>query len=785
MPVVIRVSDEAQALIPHVQVARAIGFIKAKARQLTPIMWREAECRRNNIPNRTFYYAMPGSAIGTIELKTNPREQSWHARIIGGAQPAGILAFPRNVENVNGWIAPFDPPTPGTPNVGNEDEKRAIYRHTSDPALTVIKGQDFREFEGANLVDWRSGTLIDPDTGENFIEVLHWHAANRYFPKVARHDLTDDTFAQYESHFYDESGTVKVEGPGDDIKGVALRNLQQVDIDDNSLEEYVVITGRIVEPTGYRVHVRGRQAAKDDDPLFPWVEIGNTTDLTGILGTFGPGPWPGGWNTPIHFNRLGTRAVKVEFARLDAPVLQSATPHTLEIFVDGATVTQALTNVGTPQTITETKFKSTNAPGGGVSQVTARTESLRIQLASPIAADYKIGSDTELGLITTDYQVDGLEDVFFDFLSTDTSPPFGQVHQDVTTTTERITRQTISFNMDGGQAVFTLGPFALGIQQEDMNYVSDVDVDRNVFTPLALDPSLVIAGTFTYSDNLTADEHGSVNNSQHLEVQFADIRYGTMVVKERQYVPEAINFNVDIHVPAGVFVAIPAGQLNIPDGANPQVVGPVIAVTDTTNTIAVVEVFTSFVPIYAVWGSRNRFINKTHIRGRSLDETFELEDEFYATAKFSGSPGIQLPEVYEGIFGQGFIPAGPDVDPEETTVVELGTGNATILNSAFLWASPELQSNVGVNDRTGRLFYSVGLFDIDRQSGSKGPGAGFLEPRPDYDHASFTAYGTKDPVADTGMPPNEQNGPQGDETNTTRPLFGPIIMIQNKTIPIP
>jgi len=91
MPVVIRVSDEDQALIPHVEVSRAIGFIKAKARQLTPIMWREAARRRNNLPNRTFYYAMPGSEIKVIELKTNPREQSWHARIIGGGVRVGDL----------------------------------------------------------------------------------------------------------------------------------------------------------------------------------------------------------------------------------------------------------------------------------------------------------------------------------------------------------------------------------------------------------------------------------------------------------------------------------------------------------------------------------------------------------------------------------------------------------------------------------------------------------------------------------------------------------------------
>lgn len=97
LPVVIRVSDDVQALIPHIEVARAIGFVKAKARQLTAILWRQeitnsrgrTTRRRNTLPDRTYYWSMPGSDISMIELKTNPREQSWHARIIGGGERFG------------------------------------------------------------------------------------------------------------------------------------------------------------------------------------------------------------------------------------------------------------------------------------------------------------------------------------------------------------------------------------------------------------------------------------------------------------------------------------------------------------------------------------------------------------------------------------------------------------------------------------------------------------------------------------------------------------------------
>lgn len=100
LPVVIRISDTDQALIPHIEVSRAIGFIKAKARQLTAILWRNSR-RRNTLPDRTYYYAMPVGVISMIELKTNPREQSWHARIIGGGVRFGSFIW-IPTDDVNG-----------------------------------------------------------------------------------------------------------------------------------------------------------------------------------------------------------------------------------------------------------------------------------------------------------------------------------------------------------------------------------------------------------------------------------------------------------------------------------------------------------------------------------------------------------------------------------------------------------------------------------------------------------------------------------------------------------
>ena len=287
---VIRVSDESNKIVSHVRdgAGWAVGFVQAKCRQLDKQLRAQNDGR---LPPRTFYWTVPAKSIKRIMLKVDVLTQSWFAKIIVGGTPAGILAFPRNVDDPFGWIAPFDTP-PGTPNDANADEKRAIYQLQGNE-LTAIQGQDFREFTNGNLVDWRSGPTTDPDTGERTFEVLHWHAANRYFPAMHRWSSVDSTTGFYEPHFYDKSGTVKVDGPGPDIRGVALRNLGTEN------EEYVVITGQMA--TGYTVYVRGRQAAIDDDVMFPWVNIGQggTELITNDLGSGVVTVYPTVWETPL------------------------------------------------------------------------------------------------------------------------------------------------------------------------------------------------------------------------------------------------------------------------------------------------------------------------------------------------------------------------------------------------------------------------------------------------------------------------------------------------------
>ena len=203
IPVVIRVSDEDNALIPHVEVARAIGFVKAKARQLTKLLWRDSSqsSARNNLPNRTYYWAMPGSEIAIIELKTNPREQSWHARIIGGKRLGQFI-----------WIP--------TDDVDGDKDQILVKAEGFEGPYEVFKDNDLV----AGNIDWKGPTRTKDANGDPLVDprqitdVITWRGPeNRVHQMGSVAGMTTSTF---------KDGAEYATAPNDDgVLGAAIQGL--------------------------------------------------------------------------------------------------------------------------------------------------------------------------------------------------------------------------------------------------------------------------------------------------------------------------------------------------------------------------------------------------------------------------------------------------------------------------------------------------------------------------------------------------------------------------------
>ena len=693
IPVVIRVSDEDNALIPHVEVARAIGFVKAKARQLTKLLWRDSSqsSARNNLPNRTYYWAMPGSEIAIIELKTNPREQSWHARIIGGSLPAGILALPRNVDDPDGWVRPFEDPdavppvelpgtpfqdaTPAPPPLNN----RGIFRRKGGK-VTYIRDQDFRLFESEALVDWRSFQIKNESLpgGEDF-EILHWHAASRYLPRYNSPPIgaTDISTAVFENFFYDRSGTVKVFGPTpngattDDIRGVAIRNLD----DDEKETEYLCIIGFHEMAGGYEVHAMSRADPEilTGDPaawrflgsVGPFPELGTGLVVNGLK-----------WDVPLNFNRVGTKACQINMTKSDAAEGASR-PYLLEISVSGESVTATNVNVTTPSNTVAVRRNP-----GGILNIVAGDISLlptcdpgdpsavgsitnsdtttfdtensgeTTQDDCPLAADYKIDTDNEIGFITTSSQSIGssstegvtvLSTTFNEVCKIPVGGGFtlgshitpGVIVPFPTTPTvstgsrnfvyKDYSDNKMTIKIDGGFHQATVGPLSVGVAQGNEN---------TTILDTGSAPQVVSITQDTPQDEL---QIGAPDNffTTEIEIKWADIRYGSMIIKHRVFQPEE-----------GFFFNQPG--TDAPTVANPQTVGPVINQRLGVDLLPVIAIAGTSLPVdlgeVASWAPRNRFLNKTIVVAQDVSEQFEDVDEFYAQNFTTGL--FQIPRIF-------------------------------------------------------------------------------------------------------------------------------------------
>jgi hypothetical protein len=297
-------------------------------------------------------------------------------------------------------------------------------------------------------------------------------------------------------------------------------------------------------------------------------------------------------------------------------------------------------------------------------------------------------------------------------------------------------------------------------------------------------PSFDITSTYTGSQTASQTrDYLSVRGgggNRGLEMVFADIRYDTFILKYRFFKFDSgdFGFNSERDVwpghnagPQGVGPIVNAFRppFGFPGGYEPEDVPP-------TQTVGVGQ---PPVPNYKGWSQRGLFVNQTIVARGSNVTVHELEDtEHRFASNITSGGGGQTPITYFSDFIGLTAPPGLEFssDSSDENPVSMLLNNAPTLQMFPTTA----ESTRGACDRNGDLFYSVDIPNNDAQRWRTSPFGG---ANPDYDLATFYGYKNFDPAETIGMPANELNGPNGDPANTTRPLWGPIIAVQEATIP--
>lgn len=741
-------------------------------------------------------------------------------RIIGAqfGKPRGILVLPRTASGDTrfGWTSPFQDPAgnpliPGTPSTQFGGQAYNVFQRgvkDDPPPSTLKRAQDFRLFENGSLCDWR-GKETEDGAGDQ--PQLHFHGPpTRYFPRAEPLGDGDQTFILYEPFFYDRGGTLKVDGPtpatagvSNAVRGVAIRNVGTED------EEYVCIIGRIVSPTGglvkeFEVHAKSRIDPDDDWRLLgsvgPYPRLGDT----GSVKSFGAFRTPLFWEMPMHFNRLGTRAIAALFGLSDAPDVDDARRlFQLEIFVDGETVTDnGLVRIATPTShpvtrvnddtlvIETTPDDPEDLPacsgmdrGTWTVQTTTTTNQklsdVFTQTDAPIAFDYKIDTDDEIGDITVtsiessiNETVGGGEGTLVSenacwtgsMLSAD--PANGDSS---TTLTGRIAADHVQlWSINGGRhSASNIGPIRTDlIDNSDVTTVlvsTTQTVDGNTTGEITQTRTLA-----TPESEATHMFRARIGGTTMIGVEWADIRYGSLILNNRLVIKQGgFNFNSDPDsgIPnIGNAISVPPVS-NFPFGFGPDDVLPLGLLTTAESG-------------FFSWAESLKFEHRFFIESEDFSRVEILEDEDFVTEGFfaTGSPGSPDPFVQQIPFYSGglFFNNPVNVPPGTNEVVEIGDPNATpryLADTSSKFPFQNINRLRAGHDRHGTLFYSLTRNGNDGSSITTGA---FSSATPNFSFTSYADYGFEDPVDRVGMPPN---GTNGSSDNVDAPEFDSVICV--------
>lgn len=154
----IRVQDKDNTLASTAALGRAVGWAQMKVRQLNRALWR-SDPDRTHLPARTYRYAMPGSTVSMIEIKTSPPAGMWLVRIVGDSSKFGNFI----------WVPTEGPDFPDVPRdqiLVKAEGFGGAYNVEIEPDL-IAKGIDWKGFTRTEDID--GNELSRPIT-----DVLTW-----------------------------------------------------------------------------------------------------------------------------------------------------------------------------------------------------------------------------------------------------------------------------------------------------------------------------------------------------------------------------------------------------------------------------------------------------------------------------------------------------------------------------------------------------------------------------------------------------------------------------------
>lgn len=154
----IRVQDKDNTLASSAALGRAVGWAQMKVRQLNRALWR-SDPDRTHLPARTYRYAMPGSTVSMIEIKTSPPAGMWLVRIVGDSSKFGNFM----------WVPTEGPDFPDVPRdqiLVKAEGFGGAYNVEIQPDL-IAKGIDWKGF--TRTEDISGNELSRPIT-----DVLTW-----------------------------------------------------------------------------------------------------------------------------------------------------------------------------------------------------------------------------------------------------------------------------------------------------------------------------------------------------------------------------------------------------------------------------------------------------------------------------------------------------------------------------------------------------------------------------------------------------------------------------------
>jgi len=696
-------------------------------------------------------------------------------RVIDYNEPPsrGILNLPHDEDVSFGWGPPFvsitgetPPEFPGTP--GGFPANMLWRRGDPDipPPVNIARGQLNRAFVSDNIIDWR-GRESTPRAGDQ--RMLWFHGPiSRYFPMLfpAPFQTTrqDQTHTTYRNFFYDSNGNTQIAGPGDKIRGVAVRNVGDSD------EEYIAITGNITDPLGMEIRAKSTDAAETSwrllGTLGPFAQLGTDNDSPGSLINFI-------WEVPWHFNRLGDRCVSIVMGRNDAPdPIDRGRLFSIDFTMAGDTVfPSGLVNVtgglgGFSRAFNSSSgsSESTEAdalpdcPDAGTFTRTSETttnvggESERQYGETTVALDWKVDSDSGVASLKFS-QIENTSNLTFGSSSESVmasacadgddvvllSPLNGNGSASITRAAGTADRR-MSYTMDGGRHGFT----------KDFVFGDTTLATATINTTTTITDDVGTSTSFqTASAASDANEHIDDQNvffSPLHEFIACDCRYGSMMFRQGFRQPDVLQFN--------------SAEGQAPGQGGPDVfTGPRrnFRVGGFVGEILIGAIFDPFGPPgpprpFFSWYQFHRWKTRLHIETENTSVQFDDVDEPYAAGFLITGGGIRkhLLEV-EGV-GVA-VPFEPPEGTDETIDISNSTAIPTNLRvqqyvpAQSFDGQPERHA---VHDRHGEYFYvkqvisNEGLVMRNLFAG--------VNNSPSFTRTSHADYEFDDPIAAVAIP---------------------------------